>query len=220
MHTLSPKSAIALQNEMRERVILHDDFKDIKTIAGIDVGYDKKNNLARAALVTMKLDDLKPTRQIVETAPEDFPYIPGLLSFREAPVILKALGHLKTNPPDILFIDGHGIAHPRRLGIAAHIGVLTGLPAIGIAKKKLCGRYTEPGPHKGDHADLWDKNEKIGVVLRSRDNVKPLFISPGHKISHETALNLVAQCLTKYRLPEPTRLADKLSKAPKTLFSL
>lgn len=159
----------------------------------------------------MDMASLKPLESIIVTAPTSFPYIPGLLSFREAPVILQALEKLG-RPPDILFIDGHGIAHPRRLGIASHIGVLTGLPAIGVAKSVLCGNYEEPGPAKGSATPLIHKGEKIGTVLRSRDNVKPIFISPGHRIVHESAVALVLRCLTRYRLPEPVRLADKLSK--------
>jgi deoxyribonuclease V len=152
-----------------------------------------------------------PLKTIIATDETPFPYIPGLLSFREAPVILKALGQLP-QPPDLIFIDGQGIAHPRRLGIASHIGVLTGLPTIGVAKSVLCGQYKDPGFKKGQMEPLVHKGEKIGTALRSRDNVKPLFISPGHKISHESAAKLVLRCLTKYRLPEPTRIADKFSK--------
>lgn len=140
-----------------------------------------------------------------------FPYIPGLLSFREIPVILDAFSCLPARP-DLLFVDGQGIAHPRRLGIAAHLGVLLDMPAIGVAKSRLTGDYTEPGALKGQYSILMDKAEQIGTVLRSRDNVRPLFISPGHRVSHESALRLTEAALTCYRLPEPTRLADKLSK--------
>jgi deoxyribonuclease V len=133
------------------------------------------------------------------------------LSFREVPVILKALACLREQP-DLLFVDGHGVAHPRRLGIAAHIGALTGLPTIGVAKKRLCGDYREPGLRKGASSVLKHEGERIGTVLRSKDGVKPLFVSPGHRVSHETAVVLVKAYLTRYRLPEPTRLADLLSK--------
>jgi len=207
----SPTDALRIQNEMRDLVSLIDDFPPVQTIVGIDVGYDIQRNMSKAALVVMNIDDFKVIQQIVEFDSTPFPYIPGLLSFREAPVILKALARLEKTP-DIVFIDGQGIAHPRRLGIAAHVGVITNLPTIGVAKSLLCGQYKEPALKKGGAEPLTHKDERIGTVLRSRDNVKPLFISPGHKISHESAVALVEKCLTKYRLPEPTRMADKLSK--------
>lgn len=205
----SSAEAIAIQQELRQHVVLNDDFDELNTIAGIDVGYDLKTNQSRAALVLLKNGEL--TTSVVAYDETPFPYVPGLLSFREAPVILKALACLQ-EPPDLIFVDGHGVAHPRRLGVAAHIGVLSGLPTIGVAKKKLCGDFDEPGPHRGDRSLLMHKGERIGTVLRSKENVKPLFISPGHRVSHDTAVALVLQYLTRYRLPEPTRLADKLSK--------
>ena len=195
---------------------LTDGFDEIKTIVGVDVGYDVERNMSKAALVVMNIDYLKVTQQVLEFDLTPFPYIPGLLSFREAPVILKALSRLK-EMPDIIFVDGQGIAHPRRLGIAAHVGVITDLPTIGVAKSLLCGHYKEPGLKKGASKPLMHKGVRIGTVLRSRDNVKPLFISPGNKVSHESAVALVQKCLTKYRLPEPTRMADKLSKIKSAL---
>ncbi len=208
------KEAIAIQQEMRKKVILRDIFQDIRTIAGIDVGYDVKANMSKCALVVMDAKSLDIKQSVIAIEESPFPYISGLLSFREAPVILKALSVLERQP-DLLMIDGQGVAHPRRLGIAAHIGVLTGLPSIGIAKSRLCGSYKEPSSSKGSYTLLTDKDERIGTVLRSRDNVKPLFVSAGHKISQETALEWVIKTLGKYRLPEPTRLADKLSKYKK-----
>ncbi len=208
------KEAIAIQQEMRKKVILRDIFQDIRTIAGIDVGYDVKANMSKCALVVMDAKSLDIKQSVIAIEESPFPYISCLLSFREAPVILKALSVLERQP-DLLMIDGQGVAHPRRLGIAAHIGVLTGLPSIGIAKSRLCGSYKEPSSSKGSYTLLTDKDERIGTVLRSRDNVKPLFVSAGHKISQETALEWVIKTLGKYRLPEPTRLADKLSKYKK-----
>lgn len=210
----TPKNAteaLEIQQAMRGRVSLKDDFGNIRTIAGIDVGYDIKRNVSKAALVVVDMDTLLPIMSVTAEDPTPFPYIPGLLSFREAPVIVKALEQLK-EIPDILFIDGQGIAHPRRLGVAAHMGVLTGLPAIGVAKSVLCGKYEEPGIAKGNRSDLVHKGEKIGTMYRSREKCKPLIISPGHRVSHDSAVALVERCLTRYRLPEPTRLADKLSK--------
>lgn len=207
----SYRQAISIQNDMRRHVRIEDDFPPVKTIAGIDVGYDIRLDLSKAAMAVLSFPDMELQVSAIAFKPTDFPYIPGLLSFREAPVILKVLSLLET-PPDMLMIDGHGIAHPRRLGIAAHIGVMTGLPAIGVAKSRLCGRHDEPEIHKNAVQPLRDKGETIGTVLRSRDNVKPLFISPGHRIGHDSAVEIVRQCLGGYRLPEPTRMADKLSK--------
>lgn len=210
----SPEHAREIQSELRQKIRVVDDFGTLKLIAGVDVGYDMENNLAHASIVTMTLEDLKPLDHAQAFVAADFPYIPGLLAFREIPAILAALAGLKS-APDLLMVDGQGIAHPRRMGIAAHLGVLLDHPAIGVAKSLLTGTYQEPGPMKGDQTQLMAGKEKIGVVLRSRDNVNPLFISPGHRVAMETAVSLTLRCLTKYRLPEPTRMADKFSKVPK-----
>lgn len=203
--------AIAIQKKLRNDVQIYDDFTKIEYIAGIDCSYDIKSKLSFAIIVIMKLGELAPIEIVRAELPTGFPYVPGLLSFREIPVILAAFNQLKIQP-DLLMVDGHGIAHPRRLGIAAHLGVLLDIPSIGVAKSKLTGHYKEPNLTKGSWNVLTDKGIKIGTVLRSKDNVKPLFISPGHRIGQETAVELVLQCLTKYRLPEPTRIADKISK--------
>ncbi len=203
--------AIELQQEFRHRVKIENDFGELKTVAGIDVSYDIKADTSRAVIVLMKLDRLEPLQTIVTDAPTTFPYIPGLLSFREIPVILQALGHLATKP-DLLMVDGQGIAHPRRLGIAAHLGVLVDMPSIGVAKSRLTGTYKEPGPATGDQSPLMDKGERIGTVLRSKPKTNVLFISPGHRMDIATATQLTLQCLRGYRLPEPTRIADKISK--------
>jgi deoxyribonuclease V len=205
--------AVAAQKALRSRLRIEDDYTKLEIIAGVDVGYDIVHNISYAVIVTMDLGRLQPLETRRANLPTIFPYIPGLLSFREIPVILEGLRGLKTTP-DLLMVDGQGIAHPRRLGIAAHLGVLTDIPAIGVAKSLLTGRYEEPGPHKGDSSPLLDHktHEKIGTVLRSKEKVKPLFISSGHGVSHETAIRLTLQCLIKHRLPEPTRIADKISK--------
>jgi len=210
----SPQHAREIQNELRAKVRIVDDFGGLTLIAGVDVGYDIVNNLAHASIVTMTSDDLKPIDHAQAFVTADFPYIPGLRAFREIPAILAALAGLKS-VPDILMVDGLGIAHPRRMGIAAHLGVLLDHPTIGVAKSRLTGRHEMPGPLKGDHTPLMAGKEQIGVVLRSRDNVNPLFISPGHRVSMQTTLDLTSRCLTKYRLPEPTRMADKFSKVSK-----
>ncbi len=196
---------------MRSQLILEDRFDKQTLIAGVDVGYDNVRNLAHASIVTMSSDTLKIHEEIQIFAPVTFPYIPGLLSFREIPALLAALAQLKTTP-DILMVDGQGIAHPRRMGIAAHLGVILNMPSIGVAKSRLTGQFKMPGSLKGDHSPLMAGKEQIGTVLRSRDNVAPLFISPGHRVSLPTSIALVLKCLTRYRLPEPTRMADKLSK--------
>lgn len=211
--------ATRVQNELRNRVRLKDDFPPLKIIAGVDVSYDIKSNLTHAFIVLVDAETLQPIADVQAQSNTDFPYIPGFLSFREIPTILLALKKLPQQP-DLLMVDGQGIAHPRRLGIAAHLGVLTDMPSIGVAKSKLTGTYKEPDLFKGAHSLLMNKRERLGTVLRSKDNVKPLFISAGHRISQDTALDITISCLTKYRLPEPTRLADKLSKTKKPRLSL
>jgi deoxyribonuclease V len=208
------QDAIALQKELAGKVKLHDAFKRIELIAGVDVAYDIHSNISHAVVVTMKPGSLQPLTIIRAQLPTRFPYISGLLSFREIPVLLEALGQL-AEKPDLLMVDGQGVAHPRRLGIAAHLGVLTDIPSIGVAKSLLTGIYEEPDLTKGSHTPLRDRRsgEMIGTVLRSKDKFNPLFISAGHRVSQDTALKLVMKCLIKHRLPEPTRIADKLSKA-------
>lgn len=213
------KEAIAIQQQLKNEVRIEDDFSKIETIAGIDCSYDLKSKLSFAIIVIMKANELKPIEVVRAELPTNFPYVPGLLSFREIPVILDALKQLKITP-DLLMVDGQGIAHPRRLGIAAHLGVLLDTPSIGVAKSRLIGQYKEPALTKGSMSTLTDKDVKIGSVLRSKDKVKPLFISPGHLVGQESAVELVLQCLTKYRLPEPTRIADKISKIKPTKRSL
>lgn len=203
--------AVAIQQSLATALRLADDFGIIRTIAGIDVGYDTRRNLGRAAIALVDADTCALLYSCIAYAPVAFPYVPGLLSFREVPVILAAYRTLPV-APDLLMVDGHGIAHPRRLGIAAHIGILCDKPAIGVAKKRLCGTYIEPAPQKGQTSPLYHRQEQVGTVLRSRDNTKPLFVSPGHRISQATAAAIVMAQLGGFRLPEPTRLADKLSK--------
>ena len=207
----SAREARDVQESLRARIRLEDDASIIRVIAGVDVGYDTVRGLAHASIVVMSLEDLQPIEQVQKFTPVDFPYVPGLLSFREIPAILAALMELEAEP-DLLMVDGHGVAHPRRMGIASHLGVLLDIPTIGVAKKRLTGEFDEPGDLKGDRSLLMDGNERIGTVLRSRDRTNPLFISPGHRVSFETAEMIVSKCITKYRLPEPTRLADKHSK--------
>lgn len=214
-HDMTPEiqAAINLQNELRHKVVLQDDYKSLRYIAGIDSGYDMERQLNKCVVTLMDAKTKELLCSVIATAPTDFPYVPGLLSFRELPAILEALPCLP-HKPDLLMVDGQGIAHPRRLGIAAHVGVITGLPAIGVAKSRLCGKHADVPPEKLSSVPLTDKEELIGHVLRSKDKCNPLFISAGHRVSQETALALTKEWITKYRLPEPTRLADQISKWP------
>lgn len=207
---ISPAKAIQIQKELRDQVILTDDFASITTIAGVDVGFEKMSNTGKAAIVVMQLHNLEIVDSAFTTSFLNFPYIPGLLSFREVPVILQAFAKL-TIIPDLLLCDGQGIAHPRRLGIACHLGLLTDIPAIGVAKTRLIGTHGAVPPKKGRWTELMDKEEIIGAVFRSREKVKPIYISPGHKISLPTAVGIVRQTITRYRLPETTRAAHRLS---------
>ncbi len=207
---LTPRDAIALQHSLRAQVNTEDDLPDIRTVAGVDVGVENNGQTTRAAIVVLNLNDLTPVDYALARLPTRFPYVPGLLSFRECPVILDALKQLETRP-DLLLCDGQGIAHPRRLGIATHIGLLTGLPSIGVGKSRLTGTHGPVPDDKGDWTPLMDGNETIGAVLRTRSGVKPLFISPGHRISLPTAIDYVMACVTRYRLPETTRWADGLA---------
>lgn len=208
---LTPTQAIELQRRAAREVITSDDLPAITTVAGVDVGFENRDT-ARAAIVVLRLADLQPVDYAMARQPVPMPYIPGLLSFRECPVILEALSNLR-NKPDLLLCDGQGIAHPRRLGVASHTGILTGLPAIGVGKSRLTGRHAPVPDEKGAWVPLEDRGDVIGAVLRTRVGVKPLYISPGHRISLATAIDYVMACVTRYRLPETTRWADGIASA-------
>jgi deoxyribonuclease V len=200
-----------LQKRLAGRVRLEDDFGPLRIIAGVDVGFEDGGAITRAAVVLLDAETLETLEQVIARVPTCMPYIPGLLSFRELPAVLQALAALKQQP-DLVFSDGHGIAHPRGLGIAAHLGVITGLPTIGVAKKILTGQHEPLAEQGGAQVDLVDKSgQKIGTVLRSKDKVRPLIISPGNRVGIATAPQLVMRYVTRYRLPEPTRLADRLA---------
>jgi len=207
---VSPKEAIAIQRELRERLATADDFSKIKTVAGVDVGFEENNSITRAAVVVLDFQTLKLSEYAIARRPTTFPYVPGLLSFREIPAVLDAMKKLKQRP-DLLLCDGQGIAHPRRLGIAAHLGLLTDIPSIGVAKSRLIGTHAPVPADKGSFVPLMDKDEQIGIVLRTRTDVKPLYISVGHRIGLDTARKHVMACVTKYRLPETTRWAHRLA---------
>ena len=208
---LSPSQAIELQKQLAFEVIREDRFTErVKTVAGIDLGYDIKTDTSRAVVVVLSFPELELIEKSEAILPIQFPYVPGLLSFRETPVAVKALEKLE-NAPDLILCDGQGIAHPRRFGIACHIGIIADVPTIGVAKSILVGKFENLGEPRGSIAPLIHRKEQIGAALRTREKVKPIYISIGHRISLETAVNYVLQCAPKYRLPETTRLADKLA---------
>lgn len=210
---LTPKEAIALQQRMRELVCSEDAFGEVRTVAGVDVGFERNNTVTRAAVAVLAYPSLELIESAIARQPTRFPYVPGLLSFREIPAVLEALEQLSALP-DMLLCDGQGIAHPRRMGIATHLGLLLDLPTIGVGKSRLTGTYEEPGVEKGAWQPLYDKGEEIGCVLRSRSNVKPIYVSPGHRVGLTSAREWVQRCLTRYRLPETTRWAHRLASGP------
>lgn len=205
---LSPGDAIALQKTLRSEVVSNRpiELEAVKTIAGVDVSV--KNEQSHAAIVVMTYPGFLTIETSLARRPTPFPYIPGLLSFREGPVLEEAFEKLK-NVPDVFLFDGMGIAHPRRMGIAAHMGLWLERPTIGCGKTLLCGRYAHLDEEKGSFAPLIDKGETIGVALRTRTGKTPMFISPGHLADIPTAMELVLRCSPQYRLPEPIRLAHK-----------
>jgi deoxyribonuclease V len=212
------EAAQALQEQLRSQVITSDALGEVRTVAGVDAGYEPDPDasadsgavLARAAIVVLDYPSLRPLDYTIARRPATFPYVPGFLSFRETPAVLAAIEQLRVRP-DLLICDGQGIAHPRRFGIACHVGLLTGIPAIGCAKSLLVGRHAPVPDQRGAAVPLTHRGEQVGVALRTRVGTKPLFISVGHRISLTTAIEYVMSCTTKYRLPETTRAADGLA---------
>jgi deoxyribonuclease V len=208
---LTPAEAVELQRQLASRVQIKDCLpQQPELVAGVDVSYRWHGTRFFAAVVVLRLPDL----EVVETASASgevtFPYVPGLLSFRELPILLQAFRKL-TLIPDLVLVDGQGIAHPRRLGLASHLGLWLDLPTVGCAKSRLCGEHAEPGQRRGDQVPLHDGEEPLGVVLTTRDRVRPLYVSPGHRIDIRRAAEQVLACGGGYRLPEPTRQAHLLS---------
>lgn len=202
--------AISIQQELAGRVVREGEIEGVTLVAGVDVSVPRSRNIVRAAIVVLEYPGLKSVESRLAERPIELPYIPGLLSFREAPVILDAFEKL-TSTPDLIMVDGQGIAHPRRFGLASHLGLLLDVRTIGCAKSRLCGEHGKVGPERGDRVELVDGSETIGVVLRTRTNVKPLYISIGNMISLESAVKWVLNCGRGYRLPEPTRLAHQVA---------
>jgi len=208
--TLTVEEATAIQNQLSGEIITSDQLGEVNYVAGVDVGFEDNYAISRAAVAVLSFPELQLIEQAIARRPTNFPYIPGFLSFREVPVVLDALSQIKITP-DLILCDGQGIAHPRRFGLACHLGLLITVPTIGVAKSRLIGQHEELPPEKGNWQPLRHRGEVIGAVVRSRTGVKPLYVSPGHRISLPTAIDYVMRCTPKYRLPETTRWADKLA---------
>lgn len=222
---ITPSEARQLQDELRTKVVLHPPSEQPTTVAGVDVSVTKgpwRKATSRAAVVVFDYETLQPLEVACASMPAPFPYVPGLLSFREIPMLLAAFEKLD-HTVDLAMVDGQGYAHPRRLGLASHLGLVLGLPTIGCAKTRFIGDFDEPGTPAGSYTDLVDHSvkpaEAIGAVVRTRDGVKPLFISAGHLMDTPTAIDHVLWCSSGYRLPEPTRRAHQCA-AGRTLEEL
>jgi deoxyribonuclease V len=204
------EEAAAIQERLRAQLRIGDDFGVLRTVAGVDAGFEEAGRVARAAVVRLDFPSLQVRDYAIARRPLTFPYVPGFLSFREAPAIMDAIRRLAA-PPDLIICDGQGIAHPRRLGIAAHIGLLLDIPSIGCAKSRLIGSHPPLPAERGAAVPLFDGDEQIGLVLRSRAGTKPVYVSPGHRVGMQSAVDLVMACVTRYRLPETTRAAHRLA---------
>ena len=206
---LSETEAIHTQQTLSKNVITEDQFTNINYIAGVDVAYSKQDDVLIAAIVILDAHTLNVEESVAVEDTVHFPYIPGLFSFRELPPIIKAFQQV-TAPPDLIVCDGQGIAHPRKFGLASHLGILFDIPTIGCGKTRLLGEYTEPDQKRGAVSPLLDNGEVIGGVLRTQANTKPIYVSIGHRIGLQTACEWIVKLSPKYRLPETTRLADQL----------
>lgn len=210
MHTwdLAPTEAIRVQRALRSRLIMHDDIDEVETVAGVDVGFERDGAITKAAVAVLSFPALELVECRIARMPTCFPYVPGLLSFRELPAVLPAFEQL-ARVPELVFCDGQGYAHPRRFGIASHLGVLLDIPCIGVGKTRLTGRHGEVPAGRGAWTPLLDGTEQIGAVLRTRCGVKPLFVSIGHRVSLPTAIRYTMACTTRFRSPEPLRAAHR-----------
>lgn len=204
--TLNPQEAVELQETLRGRLILEELREEFSRIAGADVSYDKVSDQAFAAVLVFRLSDFELQEQVVVHQQIGFPYIPGLLSFREVPALLQAFRKIR-NEPDVILLDGQGISHPRGFGLASHVGLILDRPTIGCAKSRLVGSHGEVDNSRGAFAPLEHRGELVGAVLRTKANTKPLYISPGHRMDIPSALRIVLETCRGYRLPEPVRRA-------------
>ena len=205
--SLTPRQAMRLQERLRQRLVLEDRLDRVQFVAGADLAFDPETDVAFAGVIIYRLPSLDEVERRTARRKLRFPYLPGLLSFRESPVLLAAFRLLRTEP-DVILVDGHGLAHPRRFGIACHLGLLLDRPTIGCAKSLLVGEHPEPGGRAGSAVPLMLDGEVVGVVLRTRDRVKPIYVTQGHRVSLETAVEIVKGCLDGFRIPKPTREAD------------
>ena len=204
------EEAIAIQEQLRSEVITENQLETVRYVAGVDVGYDSADEVSRAAVTVLSFPDLQLQQQAVVRTPTAFPYIPGFLSFREVPAVLEALENISLRP-DLILCDGQGLAHPRRFGLACHLGVLTGIATIGVAKNRFMGEHSEVGLDRGSWQPLLVEGATVGAALRTQTGVKPIYVSIGHKVNLITAIEYVLRCAPKYRLPETTRSADQLT---------
>jgi deoxyribonuclease V len=212
---LSPAEAIAYQHELRKKIQISELKSDIRLIGGADISFNKYEDTVYAGIVVLNYPDLKPVASVTIKSTTRFPYLSGLLAFREIPALLIAWDKLQMKP-DLMVLDGQGIAHRRRVGIATHFGLLTDVPSIGSAKSVLTGRFEMPGNKKFASSLMYDREEEIGVALISKVNCKPIYISPGHKINITQSLEIIKSCVGNYRIPEPTRLAHILVNQART----
>ena len=212
---LSPTDAKILQLTLSRKVIHTDKVGNISTIAGVDAGYRGEGNLSCAAAVLLSYPDLDPIDNAVAFRNTSYPYVPGLLAFRELPALIDAFEKLE-GKPDLILCDGHGKAHPRRFGIACHLGVLLDIPTIGAGKSRLTGTHSPVQDQRGASEYLWDGEEIIGAVVRTRTGVNPIYVSIGHRISLNTAVQIVLDCCPRYRIPEPLREAHRLASRNQT----
>jgi deoxyribonuclease V len=206
---ISVPEATIIQKELREKLDVAERPLNIDTIAGADISLNLYSPVIYAGIILLSFPQLKPIAYSLVKAENYFPYVPGYLAFREVPALLEVWGSLPVKP-GVLVVDGHGIAHPRRMGIAAHFGTLTGQTSMGCAKKILFGKYEEPAPEFGAYSPIYDKQEQIGFAFRSKGKTAPVYISPGHGMGMNNSLQVILQCTGKYRIPEPTRLAHEL----------
>ena len=209
---VTPKEAVTIQREIASLVDTSTPVDAFSLVAGCDISYNRRSPNLYAAIVVVMVPELTVVEEVVVPLKVTFPYVPGLLSFREAPPILHAWEQLKSKP-DVVMLDAQGVTHPRRLGLASHIGLWLDLPCVGCAKTRLVGEYDDPGPNAGDHSLLYVDREPLGVVLRSAKRANPVFVSPGHKIDRDSALKVVQVTLSGYRHPTPTRLAHIAANA-------
>jgi len=208
---ITPREAVELQRKLRELVRTDLSLGEVRTVAGVDVGYRKSSGESVAAVCALEFPSLRILETHAVRMRTPFPYVPGLLSFREIPPILAALDQL-SNPADLILVDGHGRAHPRRMGIAVHLGLWLQRITIGVGKSKLCGEFREPGPARGSQSQLEHRGDVIGSVLRTRTGVKPVFVSEGYGLPLPECVKWVLRLAPRFRLPEPIRIADRLSK--------